>query len=68
MDALVRQVEILSSSGPLLVIFEDAHWADPTSLELIGRLVHHIRGHRVLLVISFRLAGIRGAPGSSKRM
>ena len=54
MDALVRQVEILSSSGPLLVIFEDAHWADPTSLELIGRLVHHIRGHRVLLVISFR--------------
>ena len=29
MDALVRQVEILSSSGPLLVIFEDAHWADP---------------------------------------
>ena len=54
MDALVRQVEILSSSGPLLVIFEDAHWAHPTSLELIGRLVRHIRGHRVLLVISFR--------------
>ena len=54
MDALVRQVEILSSSGPLLVIFEDAHWADPTSLELIGRLVGHIASHRVLLVISFR--------------
>jgi class 3 adenylate cyclase/predicted ATPase len=54
MDALVRQVEILSSSGPLLVIFEDAHWADPTSLELIGRLVGHIVSHRVLLVISFR--------------
>ncbi len=53
-DALVRQVEILSSSGPLLVIFEDAHWADPTSLELIGRLVDHIASHRVLLVISFR--------------
>ena len=42
MDALVRQVEILSSSGPLLVIFEDAHWADPTSLELMGRLANHI--------------------------
>ena len=54
MDALVRQVEILSSSGPLLVIFEDVHWADPTSLELIGRLVGHIANHRVLLVISFR--------------
>jgi class 3 adenylate cyclase/predicted ATPase len=54
MDALVRQVEILSSSGPLLVIFEDAHWADPTSLELMGRLASHIASHRVLLVISFR--------------
>ena len=54
MDALVRQVEILSRSGPLLVIFEDAHWADPTSLELMGRLASHIASHRVLMVISFR--------------
>ena len=54
MDALVRQVEILSGLGPLLVVFEDAHWADPTSLELIGRLTSHIARHRVLMVISFR--------------
>jgi class 3 adenylate cyclase/predicted ATPase len=54
MDALVRQVEIMSALGPLLVIFEDAHWSDPTSLELMGRLVTHIASHRVLLVISFR--------------
>ena len=51
---LLRQVEILSSSGPLLVIYEDVHWADPTSLELIGRLVSHIASHRVLVIISFR--------------
>jgi class 3 adenylate cyclase/predicted ATPase len=54
MDALVRQVDIMSSSGPLLMIFEDAHWADPTSMELMGRLASHIASHRVLLVISFR--------------
>jgi class 3 adenylate cyclase/predicted ATPase len=54
MDALVRQVEILSNSGPLLIIFEDAHWADPTTLELMGRLTSHIANHRVLMVISFR--------------
>jgi class 3 adenylate cyclase/predicted ATPase len=54
MDALVRQVEILSNSGPLLIIFEDAHWADPTTLELMGRLASHIANHRVLMVISFR--------------
>ena len=39
---------------PALVIFEDAHWSDPTSLELMGRLASHIASHRVLLVISFR--------------
>jgi class 3 adenylate cyclase/predicted ATPase len=54
MDALVRQVEILSGLGPLLVVFEDAHWADPTSLELMGQLTTHIASHRVLMVISFR--------------
>ena len=54
MDALVRQVEILANPGPLLIIFEDAHWADPTTLELIGRLASHIANHRVLMVVSFR--------------
>jgi predicted ATPase len=54
MDALVRQVEILSSLGPLLIIFEDAHWADPTTLEMMGRVANHIANHRVLMVISFR--------------
>jgi class 3 adenylate cyclase/predicted ATPase len=54
MDALIGQVGILSSSAPVLVVFEDVHWADPTSLELIGRLVTNIASHRVLLLISFR--------------
>ena len=54
MDALMRQVEILANPGPLLIIFEDAHWADPTTLELMGRLASHIAHHRVLMVVSFR--------------
>ena len=54
MDALIGQVEVLSSSATVLVVFEDVHWADPTSLELIGRLVSNIASHRVLLLISFR--------------
>jgi class 3 adenylate cyclase/predicted ATPase len=54
MDALIGQVEVLSSSAPVLVVFEDVHWADPTSLDLIGRLVSNIASHRVLLLISFR--------------
>ncbi len=54
MDALIRQVEVLSSSAPVLMVFEDAHWADPTSLELFGRLVSNIASHRVLLIVTFR--------------
>ena len=54
LEALVRQVEILSNTAPVLVVFEDAHWSDPTSLELMGRLAGHIASHRVLLIISFR--------------
>ena len=30
----VLQVEALSRQDPVLMIFEDAHWADPTSLEV----------------------------------
>ena len=54
MDALVRQMEALSSPSPVLMVFEDAHWADPTSLDLFGRLISDIAAHRVLLVITFR--------------
>jgi predicted ATPase len=38
LEALGLQVEILSRSNPVLMIFEDAHWTDPTSLEaFVGR-------------------------------
>ena len=36
------------------MIFEDAHWADPSSLEVFGRLVDRIRTLRVLLIVTFR--------------
>jgi predicted ATPase len=36
------------------MIFEDAHWTDPTSLELFGRAVERIAGLRVLLIVTFR--------------
>ena len=39
LDALISQVQALARQSPLLMIFEDAHWADPTSLEVFGRIV-----------------------------
>ena len=54
MDALVRQLESLSNRTPVLLVFEDTHWADPTSIELIGRLVSKVAGHRALILVTFR--------------
>jgi predicted ATPase len=42
LEALVSQVVALSRQNPVLMIFEDAHWTDPTSLELFGRIVDRI--------------------------
>ena len=54
LDALVSQLEALTRKGPALMIFEDAHWIDPTSLEAFSRVVDRIRKLRVLLIITCR--------------
>jgi predicted ATPase len=53
-EALGSQIEALSRSNPVLMIFEDAHWADPTSLEVVSRIVDRLRNLRVLLIVTFR--------------
>jgi class 3 adenylate cyclase/predicted ATPase len=54
LEALVWQLEALARSNPVLMIFEDAHWADPTSLELFSRTVDRIRNLGALLIVTFR--------------
>ena len=54
LDALLAQVEMLARKSPVLMIFEDAHWTDPTSLEAFGRAVDRIANVPVLLLITFR--------------
>ena len=53
-EALTAQMDALSRSAPVLMIFEDAHWTDPTSLEVFGRVVDRVRRLRVLLIVTFR--------------
>ena len=43
LEALTAQMEALARQNPVLMIFEDAHWTDPTSLEAFGRTVDRIR-------------------------
>ena len=54
LDALVGQIEAIARETPVLMIFEDAHWADPSSLEVFGRLVDQIDALRALLFVTFR--------------
>ena len=53
-EALSLQIEALASSRPVLMILEDAHWADPTSLEAFGQTVDQIASLPVLLIVTFR--------------
>jgi class 3 adenylate cyclase len=53
-DALLHQLEALAQSGPVLMAFEDAHWVDPTSRELLDLTVDRIRRLPVLLIVTFR--------------
>ena len=54
LEALVSQVTVLARQNPVLMIFEDAHWADPTSLELFGRVIDKIPSLRALLIVTYR--------------
>ena len=54
LEALTEQLARLASRNPVLMIFEDAHWTDPTSLEAFGRTVDRIKTLPVLLIVTFR--------------
>ena len=54
LEALILQVATLSRQNPVLMIFEDAQWIDPTSLELFSRTVDRIPTLRVLLIMTYR--------------
>jgi hypothetical protein len=54
LQALAAQVEGLAARTPVLTLFEDAHWSDPTSLDLYDLIIDRVPALRVLLIITFR--------------
>jgi class 3 adenylate cyclase len=54
LEALIRQLEGLTRRQPVVMVFEDAHWIDPTSRELLDLAVEHVRSLPVLLIVTFR--------------
>ncbi|MBV8089068.1 MAG: AAA family ATPase, partial [Alphaproteobacteria bacterium] len=54
LEALIRQLAGLAHERPVVVVWEDAHWLDPTSRELLDLTVEHVRSLPVLLIVTFR--------------
>src|SRR5260221_14313496 len=54
LEALTSQLAGLARQNQVLMIFEDVHWIDPTSLDALGRTVDRIATLRVLLIVTFR--------------
>jgi class 3 adenylate cyclase len=54
LEALMSQLAALARQQPVLMIFEDVHWVDPTSLEVLSRTVDRIQTLPVLLIVTFR--------------
>jgi class 3 adenylate cyclase/tetratricopeptide (TPR) repeat protein len=54
-EAVATQIKVLARRSPILMILEDAHWADPSSLEVFGRAVMDgISTLNVLLIVTYR--------------
>ena len=54
LQALIRQLEASARQQPVLMVFEDAQWIDPSSQELLDLIIEHVRSLPVLLIITFR--------------
>jgi len=55
LSTLVDHVERVSRRQPMLLLFEDLHWIDPTSLDFLDRLIERIEHLPVLAILTYRL-------------
>ncbi len=65
LDALVEQLLGLAKKAPVLMVLEDAHWIDPTTLELIELCLGRIADARILILLTSRPDGLPGLVGRS---
>ena len=54
LHALLAQVEGLAARQPVLMVWEDVHWIDPTSRELLDLTVNRVPALPVLLIVTYR--------------
>ena len=54
LTALLRQLDRLAVRQPVLLVFEDVHWSDPTTLELLTLTIERVQRLPVLLLVTAR--------------
>jgi predicted ATPase/class 3 adenylate cyclase len=54
MELLVGQLVLISRRSPVLVVFEDAHWIDQSSLELMNSAIRRVANLPVMFVVTYR--------------
>ncbi len=54
LEALIDRMRALAERGPMIIVFEDIHWIDPTSQDLLELLVPVVNSIPVLLVMTYR--------------
>ncbi len=54
LEAVTEQLAALARNRPVLLLFEDAHWVDPTTLSLTDRVIERIRDLPVLIIVTAR--------------
>src|SRR5215216_610999 len=58
-----RLIEAMAASGPVVLVVEDLHWADPAMLEFLGHLVEHSTGLPLLILATARPELLERHPG-----
>ena len=54
LDALLALVGAMAERQPVLVMVEDLHWLDPSTLELLGLLIDQVPTSRIYIVLTCR--------------
>ena len=54
LEVLAEQIEGLAARQPVLAVYEDVHWIDPTTLEMLGLLIERVQHRPVLILVTYR--------------
>jgi predicted ATPase len=64
LEVLIEQLAGLASNRPVVELYEDVHWVDPSTLELLDLLVERVRALPVLAVLTYSPSSPRRGPAT----